>query len=364
MKKILIDAVMIGNLGDDLFVKILADRYEKTFFSVLIPKEYSAFLSECKNVKSINYDFSKRFTERVSRKLLKRRIIFNVIQKKHDATVLISGSAFMQQNDFFRQAAIYNNDIENTKNYYMLGINFGPFTDERFVDLFDKTYSMCSDVCFRENYSYQMFKHIESVRYAPDIVFSLDMKEYIGNKINKSVGISVIDLSNRENLKKYQEDYEKAIIKVIAGFIESGYTVNLYSFCKVQGDEVCIERLMNQIDIKYKDSVNAIYYNGNLQEIIQHLSKEEIIIATRFHAMILGWKLRKKVFPITYSNKMVNVIKDLNFDGNYCDMSSVSSLSHKMIIDTSKKLERIEEIEKESGKQFQAVDFFINEDIC
>ena len=46
----------------------------------------------------------------------------------------------------------------------------------------------------------------------------------------------------------------------------------------------------------------------------------EYVIATRFHAMILGLAENKPVLPIIYSDKTINVLNDLNFEGEIIDL--------------------------------------------
>ena len=36
----------------------------------------------------------------------------------------------------------------------------------------EKIFKICTDICFRDKYSYNLFKDIENVRYAPDYAFS------------------------------------------------------------------------------------------------------------------------------------------------------------------------------------------------
>ena len=38
--------------------------------------------------------------------------------------------------------------------------------------------NLCDDVCFRDLYSYELFKDLSQVRYAPDIVFQMNVDEY------------------------------------------------------------------------------------------------------------------------------------------------------------------------------------------
>ena len=42
---------------------------------------------------------------------------------------------------------------------------------------------LCDDVCFRDMNSFQLFANLPQVRYAPDIIFSMNVEEYCKEKI-------------------------------------------------------------------------------------------------------------------------------------------------------------------------------------
>ena len=50
------------------------------------------------------------------------------------------------------------------------------------------------------------------------------------------------------------------------------------------------------------------------------LANSKAIISTRYHGMILGWLLDKKVLPIIYSKKMKNVIDDIDPEIICCNL--------------------------------------------
>lgn len=360
MKKVLVDAVMIGNLGDDLFVKILLERYKDVSFSIIINSRYSSFLNEFKNIKIINYNFIRRGLEKISRRFLQKRIVFNIYQNRNNATVLISGSAFIQQNNYNSQIKIFENDINRTNNYFMLGVNFGPYSKEDYKDRFKSIFKNCKDVCFREQFSYNLFSDLKNVRCKPDVVFTLDQEKYISRTNSKSIGISVIDLTYRDDLKNYSKKYEEKIVDVILEFINDDYEVNLYSFCEEQKDEECAERIIEQIPEEKRNKICRKYYKGDIDYILNSIAEDEYIIATRFHAMILGWIFNKKVYPLIYSNKMKNVIDDLEFDGKYTFIQEIENLNINVIRKNSEKLINIEEIKKEANKQFVKLDKFLS----
>lgn len=360
MNKVLVDAVMIGNLGDDLFVKILLERYKDVSFSILIDRRYSSFLNEFKNVKIVNYNFIRKGIEKISRRFLNRRIVFNRYQGRNDATVLISGSAFIQQHNYDAQIKTFENDINKVDNYFMLGINFGPYSEENYKDRFKNVFGNCTDVCFREKFSYDLFADLKNVRCKPDVVFTLDKEKYISRTNSKKIGISVIDLIHRDDLKEYTKKYEDKIVDIILEFINDDYEINLYSFCKIQNDEECVERIIGKIPENKRDRINRKYYKGDIDYILNSIAEDEYIIATRFHAMILGWIFNKKVYPLIYSNKMKNVIDDLDFEGEYSFIQDIDNLNVNVIKEHSSRLTNIKDIEKEANKQFNKLDNFLS----
>ena len=86
------------------------------------------------------------------------------------------------------------------------------------------------------------------------------------------------------------------------------------------------------------------------------------MIATRFHATILAIASGRPVFPIVYSDKTINVLKDIGFYGNYADLRNMDQISYaysksnfkySQIIDT-------EELKKMSEGHFAMLDRCLN----
>ena len=62
------------------------------------------------------------------------------------------------------------------------------------------------------------------------------------------------------------------------------------------------------------DNVKAIKYDGDIEKFLEIYSKMEYMICARFHAMILSCIARQKMFVMSYSQKIDNVIEDLKLD--------------------------------------------------
>ena len=134
---------------------------------------------------------------------------------------------------------------------------------------------------------------------------------------------SVIDLKKRKNINKYIDSYENKIIEFIKYFHKNHMKIILMSFCKAEGDEQAIERITNKLNI----DVEKYYYEGNIDEAIEIISTAKIIVGTRFHANILGMCFNKTVIPIAYSNKTLNVLKDMDFKGKILDIRKIGNFN-------------------------------------
>lgn len=315
MKKVHLHAVTVVNLGDDIFLDMILNRYPNVkFYLFTNQKEYK---------KILNYKNCKLYTNKII--YILKKIIFNsnfFHIKKNFIHVSIGGSIFGEiKNKLYWRLNKFENDYKGYQKYYILGCNFGPWYTEKYLKLHhDKVFKNANDVCFREKQSYELFKDLKSVRYKPDIVFSLNTLN-INKKIEKKVVFSIIKPSFRENLKNYDAIYKRKIIEMIYCFYKKGYSITLMSFCKLEKDEEFINEIIKSINI----NVEKYFYIGNISESLQVLASSEYIVATRFHAMILGILFEKKVLPIVYSDKTLHVLNDLNFNSPYIKIKELQN---------------------------------------
>ena len=361
-KRILIKGFFEKNLGDDLFVKVLIDRYPNINFEMYSSIDYKEVYKE---------DNLRIYSDR-SFIILLRKCLNGILKllrsnkriklediKKYDEIVIIGGSIFMEYNSFN-----YDNYINNTFRYkkpiYILGANFGPYITDKYVDIHKNiVFKNSNDICFRDKKSYEMFKDIENVRYAPDIVFSLDTSKV--NIINDNkVIISVIKTDKDAKKICDQSLYNKKIIELIDYFREKKYKVILMSFSNKQGDEDVINQIYNSL--KNKDNVNKYFYRGNISEALNVLGDSSIIVGSRFHANILGFIMKKTVIPIAYSDKTVNVLKDMSFNGKIFDIRNMKMFNIKDLTneDINYKIDVTDEIIN-SQKHFKKLDKIFKE---
>jgi len=245
--------------------------------------------------------------------------------------------------------------------FHYVSSNFGPYHTEEYLNLAKEVFKNCTSICFRDTYSRNLFSEISSVRYAPDLVFS-----YLPEKTEKkpnSVGISIIDLSIRDKLVTYMDDYYKMLEKNIREYIKQEKNITLFSFCKHEGDERAIEEFMAGLSNEIKQKINVVKYDGDIEYFLREYSKMEYMICSRFHSMVLSSIMNQKCKILSYSNKITNVINDLDlFINNIVHFSDINAntklpLSNFMSVDQ----EKIKAIARKATKQLEDVEKSINE---
>lgn len=328
MKKLLIRAYTEFNLGDDLFIKVLCERYPDTRFILIAPGEYKLVFGDLPNLKIYAADaLWFRGVNFVFKRLkLHKQFMQQLIGNLCGGTVHIGGSIFMQ-GEHWREYTAEMEDLRNkSKPYYVLGANFGPYTDEAYYDTYRRLFAEYTDICFREQASYELFQTLGNVRLAPDIIFQMKVSPVQQPEAaRKTAAISVIRPSSKA-LAGFDDLYYEKMKEIAVYFIRRGYAVQLLSFCRHEGDEEAAEAIKTLVPADLQREIGIVRYRTRMEEMLTALAAADCVVASRFHAMILGWVLGKPVYPVAYSKKMVNVMNDAGFRGGYTDFSRLAAL--------------------------------------
>ncbi|HIX82626.1 MAG TPA: polysaccharide pyruvyl transferase family protein [Candidatus Erysipelatoclostridium merdavium] len=359
MKKIFLYAYDKVNLGDDLFICSIVERYPNAKFYMISDRTNKENFCDLKNLKII--DKNSNLLRKI-RKILdgaySRYEAF--LKKRCDVVVYIGGSIFIE---YLTWANIVNWWEYQASQYqlYIIGANFGPYQTEEYKIAMKNVFNKAQDICFRDNNSYNLFKEISKVRFAPDIIFSQTLKE---QKSRKMIFVSVINCKNKDegnhSLIFYHNNYIEVLERIIKDYLIDGYNITLCSFCEAEGDEEVIEELLKRINDK---KVKSLLYNGkNRMDILNEISKSCYVIGTRFHSIVLGMIAKKPVFPIVYSKKTRNMLNDIDYKGNYIDIKNIDKLEYKYSKENLDKnyVVDITKLQKESLKHFSRLDMVIN----
>lgn len=345
MKKVYIMAYSKMNLGDDLFIDMLVNKYKNVeFYSKNMQMESPAY-KQNKNLHFIDYTLDD---------------LLNLDITDFDAFVYIGGSIFMEHAGGIERIQKLKDLAIRCKNlgipFYYISSNFGPYETEDYKDTVTELFDHVSDVCLRDKASYELFDNIESVRYAPDAILSYKLEET--KKESKTIGISVLNFKYRDKLKNYEQKYYEVLINSVKSYIKNGYKVKLFSFCQYEGDKETADLIFSKLSITEKRFVELVTYNGNIKDFLKKYSKVEYMICSRFHSLILSYLLKQKLYVLSYSNKITNVINDLKLIDTYHTIDEISELEF-IKLDDFINANFNTEIIKKSATQFEALDNFL-----
>lgn len=321
------------NLGDDLFLKILFERYPQILFVIKAREKYKDIFKNYPNVQIIEEKSLKRscFSQQFKKVYLSAlrflrpsayiKAIKEDIRKKYetilqdcDVFLSIGGSIFMQRKMLptYGHIELYKFVNRNCRHSFYIGCNFGPYIKESYRKNLADIFKESDDVCFRDQFSWEKFSNLNNVRYAPDVVFNLETTKV--QKTENSVGFSIIKPRGKTDVNSYIENYAS----LIQYYINKEEQIFLFSFCSKQEDDKTIEDILKLV--KSNRNITKVYYKGNIDEFIHIYSKVEKMYCGRFHSMILSMLFQQNFFPIIYSEKMTNVLDDLGYSGSVVNM--------------------------------------------
>ena len=371
MKKNIIKlyAYMQNNLGDDLMVKILLERYPNYIF--YYDTDYSKSDKFLKYENFINKNYIYQKWGRINHVLniltfYKKKDffftgIFKFLSKKACCSVYIGGSLYMQflDQDIKERVKEEEKKLEISP-LFIIGANFGPYFDKEFKNYFYEYFERCGGVTFRDKVSYKLFEEIPQVSFAPDVVFNIGEEKLSKEEI---VIISVIDVTNAGKIfgldrNKVNYEYTNFIVDVCENSLRQGKIPYLVSFCETEGDENAVEKIKNMISKSNREKVKTVFYKDHIEEIVGLFQKADFVIATRFHAMILAMKLEKPYFAIAYNSKMVNVLQDVHSNA-YCKIEDIGQYRTINIFEEYNNRYELSNYTKNAIKQFEQLDCFL-----
>lgn len=336
--KVYVDAYVAKNLGDDLFIHILTERYPNHKFYTI-----------SKGIKGYDKNNLKVYSNPYFFRVLKKFQWEKYLANQYDLVVSIGGSMYMENNDSKRDFSLGKNKR------YILGSNFGPYKTEEYYKNIYEIFKNAEDVCFREKYSYDLFKSLPNIRYASDIVFSMNT-DNIKNTNRKRVIISVISCERKSD-KKYMKIYEEKMIDLIKFLDSKDYEICLMSFCKMEEDEKAIKSILQKCDDTIRNKIETYYYDGNIKEALDVIGDSQVVVGARFHANIIGLLLGKTVIPVLYSDKTQHVLDDMEIPIETIDIRKMNEIDIVAVVDRNlNKHFDVTKQKEDANKHFKKLD--------
>ncbi|MFT9051568.1 polysaccharide pyruvyl transferase family protein [Liquorilactobacillus nagelii] len=346
MKKIFVSAYLCGNLGDDLFIRTLIQRYPNIQFEAIAEKGYQKSLKSHHNFKIIQSELSE-------------------ISNNYLAVVEIGGALFQQISSKTDIPSYRKFFLKKFPHYFVVGSNFSEYSSTAYVNNYNYFFKKIDGAVFRDYSSYNLFSHLNNIKYAPDVVFDYNIKKYNMVSKEKTISIVPIDLNYKKRVNKniismYNAEYISKLVNVIEDFCKKGWKINLISFCDFEGDSKAIDRIVAALSDKSIKNV-TIFNDNKIDAKINAIAKSSFLISSRFHSMILGWKFQIKQIVIPYSKKTTNVIRDLFPKQETVLLSKLKliNLSASLKQANTIPLEKLRQCERKSVNQFHYLDVFL-----
>lgn len=369
-------AFLNENLGDDFFVQIIAQRYPKSEFEIFACDEYPVKFGNNVHFVLSNNTYTKlkekiRLYDTLRKGNLRRKLfpVFfrldhrmeHVIARRATVNVYVIGSGFMEGGKvgFWQKL---EERLYYANRPYLLGCNFGPFFSENYRSRYERLFVKAKDVCFRESYSYKLFPQLSNTRWESDIVFSYDgnIDETFASNNNEYVVISVVNLDKDGVCNPNKTFYYKFILDIADYYLNHRTRVVFVGFCKKQGDDIAIESIVRNLPPEFSEQIEIINYpQESISYILGVFKNAEAVFASRYHAGIIGMLYEKRTYFLSYSDKLVNVLKDIDETIPYIDINKKISVSVENFISQygyTISSQRLCEIKESANRQFSELD--------
>lgn len=277
--KILLDGYIDGNFGDDLMLSLAADGLRKHELFISSPK------IKLNNVK---------YTEK---------------RGGFDCYLKVTGSGFLIHNNL---GILYRlRDMRRERNTApvraVINCNISPFINSAVERVIKRHISEYDFITVRDTFSYDYIrKNIPNVKCEkyPDMVFSLPDEMIPSVKSEGALGIAVHSSASAEEMARIADGYiEYTGKKVILLCFDSGS----------ENDALAAEKIISAS--ARGDMLERIDYTDT-PSMLSAMKRCGVILAVRFHSIILSARMGIPFVPMAYSDKTAEVLSDMGFEGN------------------------------------------------
>lgn len=311
--KIVVDAYLDNNLGDDLMIKLFADHFSE--HNIYIFEDSSVVRETFKNNRNIIFFDKKDYDNKII---------------EMDIHVTIGGSMFIL--DSLKNCIRFRHRIEKARKLKKLGIpavvigcNMGPFYKKHIgINLAKWELKYKEFITVRDQASFDILlkNNLKIPVYLyPDIVFSKHIEK---STIKYGLGISVYRSKNK-NVNNYRN--YKYLSTLADRFIQvTNKSVALFSFDSENENDLVAAHYIKQFS-RNKSKIEIVPYLSNTEDFINEFTKSEKIVGIRFHSSVLALRLGVPLLAVYYSNKAKNLMKDLGMENYSLSLSELSTSS-------------------------------------
>lgn len=319
--RVLLSAYLDSNIGDDLFVDQLADRYRDHQLHLI-----------CENPPSLNVELLRHPNIRTVglRQALLELYSFDVL-------VIVGGSIFQDIPAYYKYDLRRNSLVTLArllgKAVFIIGCNIGPIhskVGERFTRY---CFALANAVSVRDSASFALLEFWRSrtpYTMGSDLVFSYPFKVSRKTSLQpQRLGISVVNVNRPEAETAL---YVDKLAELARAHLNKSVDqeVTFFGFNgggNGQNDSVPIAAIVQQLEA-YSGQIKVRQYGPNfaISEFVQSFASCDYVVCSRFHSVVLALSFGMPFFPIVYSDKTLNLLHDIGYTGevgHYFSMQEV-----------------------------------------
>lgn len=309
--KIMLYAYLDNNIGDDLMIRLLIQRFPEHEFYLYTDKSLVKYaLGDLTNLVFRPADAWKQDMDFL------------------DAHVSIGGSIFQaltKRQKLWRLKRLSKLSRLKGKGLTIatLGSNFGPLSGRLGLKLIEWEVRKNDLVTVRDKEALEMlegFKRVRNFHLADDIVYELESED--PEEVAKRYGLGITAYRSIQPGEKNLEHY-LALARIGDSFIKkTGKRVALLAFdCERENDLSAAHHIYRLAE--EKAFMEIVPYLGDTKSFLAKFRACEKMIAIRFHGAILADMYQIPFLPVIYSNKMQNFLDDRAFEGKALKLSEL-----------------------------------------
>lgn len=301
--RIYIEAYLDRNLGDDLMIRLMVQSFPEHEFYMFIDRGSNGIpFRDLKNLHHTDVAFDKNFDT-----------------TQFDAVVIIGGSIFMIPRRLMALERMHKKFPVLRKirsaglKLATIGCNLGPFHDKWCEWTACKQLGFSQLATVRDKKSLSVFQaNGYQAKQFPDMLFSLNVPYALPAHKDRVLGISTYRSQFNGGPCMY---YFQGLADIADAYVDrTKGKIRLFAFdCENENDigaAYTVRLLMN-----HKESCEIVVYDGETDKFISSFDGCSSVIATRFHSMVIAQICGIPVLPVEYSNKMKDVLDDMNYQG-------------------------------------------------
>jgi polysaccharide pyruvyl transferase WcaK-like protein len=161
----------------------------------------------------------------------------------------------------------------------------------------------------------------------PDLAFSLPRAvETVDQDLGQPgvvIGVGVMNYHDRSiaswNDETMYHEYLGRVASLVVRLLERGNTVRIFIGDVMYDQDVRqdLRRALDERGVKYEDGRIIDQPPSSVDELLSQLSSVDVVVASRFHNLLLALMLRKPVFAISYHEKFQPLMDGVGL-GEFC----------------------------------------------